>query len=105
MCFGRGKLNHDSKLCTNKKDSEQNLYGKCIRAEDKSWNILVWSDDLQVRNNFRVISMVEMATPAADRVQLLPESEGMRLSLTIPTVILFENDLTAIDETHRSKFK
>lgn len=58
FCIQCGRMNHELKHCDGKKATENNMYGKWIRAEDRSWNIPVWSDNPQTRHKFKIISMV-----------------------------------------------
>lgn len=57
ICFKCGKLKHDTKICTKQSINGNNLYGKWLSAEEKSWNILVWTENVVDRSNFRTVSL------------------------------------------------
>lgn len=88
ICFHCGKLTHESHLCIEKKGAETGLFGKWLRAEDKSWKIPDWPEESHHRSDFRLVSLPEMEIPSRKISEPSPENKGTQRYINTSSDIL-----------------
>lgn len=102
FCYQCGILNHDTKQCPFSAAKGPTMFGRWLRADDRTWNIPVWTDIASGSGSARITSMPDCNIPTtlvAGKTQQVTDSETLHQLIKEPTIASVEDMVTTSDLT------